>query len=313
MQKNHLIQEAAYAELLKRISLEDATSYITERRFTNKNLKISYRELNHWSSQGLLFENNEVGRWRKFNIVEMVWIEIVKELRLYNMPLPLIRGYKEVLSQKNMNATINAMPIDQLLAQVERQVPADIFRKFLESPEYAKLLQKEFMLPDNLGTPESGFEITVLETYFLKFQYRALFSSAGAVMFTSELYGQEMQSDEFFKKNLSRSHISISINTLIGNIFQDYSAESLNVEWMLITPDEQKILDLLQSDKQIKSIQIRLNGDSKIDLLEYTEELKVTPQDYLKKVMVAGGYQDIKIKTQNGNVVLCERTIKQKV
>jgi DNA topoisomerase VI subunit B len=59
-------------------------------------------------------------------------------------------------------------------------------------------------------------------------------------------------------------------------------------------------------------VNIKFNKDSQLDLLEYTEELRISPQDYLKKVMVTGGYQEIVIKTQNGNVVVCERTIKQK-
>ena len=70
----HELHADLYKELLKDTSFVEAVAFIKERRFSNKDLGISYRELNHWSTHGLLFETNEAGKWRKFNLIEFVWI-----------------------------------------------------------------------------------------------------------------------------------------------------------------------------------------------------------------------------------------------
>ena len=50
-----------FKSLLENIDYKDAYDFIKLRQFTKYDHQLSYRELNHWSSQGLLFEQNEKG------------------------------------------------------------------------------------------------------------------------------------------------------------------------------------------------------------------------------------------------------------
>ncbi len=75
-------------------------------RFLNTNKKglsqkASYRAINHWEKNGLIDDDRPEGKgWRKFSIVEMVWISLIAELREFGFPLEKILRVKENLKNK---------------------------------------------------------------------------------------------------------------------------------------------------------------------------------------------------------------------
>ena len=55
---------------------------ILERRYTNAEIGETYRTINSWDSAGLLLLNEDRdSKWRRFNLVDFVWILIIRELR----------------------------------------------------------------------------------------------------------------------------------------------------------------------------------------------------------------------------------------
>ncbi len=67
-----------------------------ENRFSVSKIGIPYRVINHWDEIGLLansFRENERG-WRKFTLVEMAWITLIKHLRSFGFPLEKVRKVK---------------------------------------------------------------------------------------------------------------------------------------------------------------------------------------------------------------------------
>ncbi|RYG08330.1 MAG: MerR family transcriptional regulator, partial [Chitinophagaceae bacterium] len=42
---------------------------------------ISYRELNSWEKEGLLTVQREGREWRKFSVIDALWVKLIKELR----------------------------------------------------------------------------------------------------------------------------------------------------------------------------------------------------------------------------------------
>ncbi len=69
---------------------------LTEKRYTIKDTDTSYRVINHWCNAGLLDgsrDGNENG-WRKFSVVDLVWLRVVMELRGFGLSLDKIKvGY----------------------------------------------------------------------------------------------------------------------------------------------------------------------------------------------------------------------------
>lgn len=311
---NKMIHVDSYMELMKDMSYKQALESIRERRFLKKDLGISYRELNHWSVNGLLFEENEVGKWRKFNAIELIWIEILKELRYYNLPLMVLKIIKETVSLPvpyfNLVQEIGIDVFEDLL---KRQFSEEQYNIIINSEAHKQLRKTkqinglESLMPDNL------FEFFFLEAYFLKFQYKILLNYNGQMTFYSELYRDEIINSNYYKEHLEKSYLSISINELISKVFNDYSIRDLKAHWRLINENEVDLLNLIQSEKQLKSINIRFNNQSKIDLLEVKEEINVSINQYLKNLLVAGNYEEIRIVTQKGQIAVCEKTTKRKI
>ena len=69
------------------------------KRYRVADTDISYRTINHWEEMGLLFnEKDREEGWRKFNIVELVWLQIIRELRDYGMSIDAIKKVKEAVT-----------------------------------------------------------------------------------------------------------------------------------------------------------------------------------------------------------------------
>ena len=71
--------------------LETLRTLVNERRFTAGETNIAYRILNHWDQAGLLPEGvKDNAGWRKFTLVELVWLRVVCRLREFGMSLDKI-------------------------------------------------------------------------------------------------------------------------------------------------------------------------------------------------------------------------------
>jgi len=309
---NKSLHTQSYVELLSDMSYFDALTYLREKSFARKDLGISYRELNHWSSEGLLYEDNEKGKWRKFNVFEIIWIELVKELRLYNLAIPIITIVKEAIDRTSVESMVKQIPIAELELMIKDMFSEEEYLNLINSDMHKQFIENQ-IVPKIDNAPKNVFEIIVLEAFFLKFQYRFICNHDGDSTFSNELYDLEMIAQPVYKQRFERSNISISINQLIAKIFQNYTSSELKLKWKLINDDENRVLELIRSDIKLKSVTIRFNKESRIDLLEYKHELKVSLEHYVKNLVLKGGFEEIKIITQNGDIAFCEKTVKEKI
>jgi DNA-binding transcriptional MerR regulator len=71
------------------------TESLYSRRRTLSQQETSYRVLSHWDLEGLLeCERDSEKGWRKFNVVEILWLQIIQELRKLGLPIGIIRTTK---------------------------------------------------------------------------------------------------------------------------------------------------------------------------------------------------------------------------
>lgn len=76
--------------------LKDIRETLTTPKYTVSETNQSYRTINNWDENKILFENVERGNgWRKFSITEIVWIEIIKELRTFGLSLSSIKEIRD--------------------------------------------------------------------------------------------------------------------------------------------------------------------------------------------------------------------------
>lgn len=71
---------------------------------------ISYRQLNSWEQQGLLNGNREGREWRRFSVIDALWVKIICELRTFGMSWEQIKVAKESLSFESKKCGV-AMPL----------------------------------------------------------------------------------------------------------------------------------------------------------------------------------------------------------
>ena len=79
----------------------------------------------------------------------------------------------------------------------------------------------------------------------------------------------------------------------------------MNIPLALLTGEETIVLNTIRQD-DLKSVIIKFDNDKKISLLEEVKEKKINKAAKLAELVMAKGYQDITIKTQDGNIVYCE-------
>lgn len=69
-----------------------------EKRHSIAQTPTTYRVINHWSEIGLIDKDTQKGSgWRKFSLVDLIWIHVLKELREFGMPLEALKYTKESL------------------------------------------------------------------------------------------------------------------------------------------------------------------------------------------------------------------------
>lgn len=74
----------------------------------NKGAKKEYRLINHWDSKGLIPPGRDSSKqWRKFSIMDMIWLDVIEDLRAFGFSIENIRKVKEQLHvpYKNTEAT----------------------------------------------------------------------------------------------------------------------------------------------------------------------------------------------------------------
>lgn len=81
---------------------ESSHNFLTEKKFTIKDLDTTYRIINHWSQQGLFDDSRDDNKgWRKFSLVDMVWLRVLLELRKFGISLDKMRVSYESISKNS--------------------------------------------------------------------------------------------------------------------------------------------------------------------------------------------------------------------
>lgn len=314
-----LVDFDRYFDVLKNAENADVLELLHERKFTSKDLGISYRELNHWSTKELLLGNNQSGKWRKFNMIELIWLNLVKELRKYNVSIPNIKSVKDSfdidISLDEMASIDYKNTMEEVALKVlEESLSEQEFNDMKSSDKYKKvIIDRDFSdIPVSHAT-FNLFEIILVDSYFLKFQWDIILNSQGDAFFFKEGFKEVPELNEIYNELFGLSSLKISINKMLANIFSDYSTETLASNWKLLNSKELEIVNILKSKKKIKSLEIKFSKDSELQSLEITEEIKISKSDYIKRLIIEGSYQEILLKTQKGDIFYSERKTKYKL
>jgi DNA-binding transcriptional MerR regulator len=273
---------------------------IKERNFTVKDLGVDYRWIDHWYAKGLLIGNYEERKWRKFNLVEFVWLKMIIKMRAFNIGLETIKSVKDLLDfdftveDLMKNTEIDLMGIIPKFAPSGRETTAKIFLKDNEVLE--KIKQTRINL----------LELYIMDIFTLYSYHSILINPNGEIIPIKYSY-LEMYSDKMgFKNFVTKSYVSISISEILRDFIVEKDIDFNNKKRLaILTQEESMVLNAIRQD-DLKSVIVKFDKNKKISFLEEVRESKIDKAARLVELILAKGYQDITIKTQNGEIVYCE-------
>jgi hypothetical protein len=277
-----------------------------EPKFKIKDLKLSARVANHWEEKDLFFNTTQKSKLNVFNLIDSVWIKIMIQLRAFNVPLETLKYLKDnfifsfndiIESPENniVNETIFA------LAGEENKKEVGIIMK---SSEYKKALEN---LKINI------LELFIMDLLLLQNDYRFLINSKGDFLpFKENCYNEISELIEF-KEFIKSTHISISLPEILKDLIGEVEIDNIKAEINDLTEIETEIITAIREDN-IKSVEIIFSGKTKkAEIIKITKENSLNESLKLKELIFSGGYQDLKITTENGKIVHTTSTRKIKI
>ena len=293
---------------VENIILDDFIDEIFTPEFTLKNLSnygVTARNLQYWQEHDLLpNKQRKTDENHKFNFVELIWIQIICELRSFRFPLTKIRNVKNSLFLKRT--------VLEFLGYTEGDNTEEIIFKIfpqLRGQLKKKITHKE--LSEMLSGVSKYEKIPMLGLILYDFvmerrNHKILVYNTGEIgILTSD---NSSMAIEAMKANENRTYFSISILKLMSQFTNDIKHMDYSLNYHLLTKSELEVLLLVKLNK-FDSVKVHIkNGEPFI--LEATENIKVSKETRLSEILLNGGYEQLEIKTKDGVIAFSPKTTK---
>ncbi len=279
---------------------------VLESRYTAKdfNDSVTHRKINGWFNEDLLMVQREKGKWRKFNFIEYCWVQIIDDLRRFEIGFNEIRKIKEkLLCQMDWSSLLD---IPEYVEEVLKLIPVE------EREEARKMMLEKKFLDEGGGLESSLLYVFVLDCLIKKEQLSLFINDQGDVLPIKLNKLSDLWEFEEVREFMQGHYISISLTSVISSFIKDYVVKKENFQLQILTDEENELLKLIRS-KNIKSLNVKFDAKNNIELIESTKVQKVDTAARLVDMIMSNGYQTITLKTDKGKVVYCENTRKQKL
>ena len=276
---------------------------------------ISSKNLLHWKTNGLLLDyKHNIGGWTRFNFLQYVWLQVIKELREFGLSLEIVKKVKDglIFPDALYKEAIKKYSVSELKKDKKNNgTPLNEMKTF---SEYAVFHEST----SHYNNVLTDCIIRRINIYLVVFKNGdAYFLEEGNdLLFKRYNYKGNSQYDKDFvlKKEEARfrSNVCISITEII-RLFALHDTQSLNVNAIpILTEDEKQVIEHLKKN-DLTELTVRVN-DKKISLIEYTQSYNaVDLASRFKDHILSDGYQDVRFKTKNGKSVHFTKTTSVKI
>ena len=122
---------------------------------------LSYRIINHWEKEGLISDIRPSGKgWRKYSLIDRVWLEVIVELRKFGYPLERIKQVKENL-ERSETETSSSMPLLETHFALAFFPKEPCYLLVFPNGEVLLAILSEYNLSDEIGLIESHIKINL--------------------------------------------------------------------------------------------------------------------------------------------------------
>jgi DNA-binding transcriptional MerR regulator len=70
---------------------------LNDKLYTVKDSDVSYRVINHWSSKDIIQENREKSGWRKFSVLDLIWLKTLQKLRDFGLSIEQLKNLSDTV------------------------------------------------------------------------------------------------------------------------------------------------------------------------------------------------------------------------
>jgi len=240
---------------------------IRQEYFTLKDTMVSARVLNHWKSKNIL-PLARAGGWNKFSLLELVWIDIVKELRKFGFSLKKISIVRDQLFQ----------PID--IEKKREQVDIDRF--------YEDVFKKY----------KSIYSFNILGGYIVY-----MLTQRKQVLLTVLSDGGCSINDSGTFTLYDTSFITIRLFPLIKYFILDHANRTKMMDLGMITEEEQLILDCIKQG-EVQSLTVYFDDQKEIRLIETQSKVNLKEiENKVGGIIAKGTYQKITLMVEDGKTI----------
>lgn len=277
-------------------------------------LNLTPREFFYWTDKGVIdIPKQEEGQspWSRLNLIEMLWIRIVTELRGFNMPFASLIAFKvemfgSYLSMMKENQEITQNAINTLnLSPIEKKINEVLLN--IENIEQHELL-KEFKF---LFAPITGIIMQIL--FYKKNIDLIIYKNKKEFCFTVEGFKhQELVQDEIDNAK-KHTHLILNLRSIVAEYLLEPNLEHLNEEFGFITEDEKELIKVIRN-KLVKEIHIKKDDNETITYTTTSKtEIKDEQVKMIKRLLRMNEFDEVRVVLRNEKHLYIENKKKIKI
>lgn len=270
------------------------------RQFSLKDVGITSRVHNNWRSLGIIPNAEEDGKRTYFDFIQYLWLQIVKDLRVFGLPLETIASVKDYLFDENFMAGVKLSDSDRVA-----------LRKALEDAAQRPITDEELKeAEENLKRGNTFYPYRFSLIVLAHFQHRSntniyIFTDGGVTVW-SELE-QSLNPED--TPVLSKPHVNIPL----GHYFAQFLSDETKAEFLpkipILTREENEVLRAMRND-EVKELTIKFTkkgNKRRADLItKVDKELSDKQKKEIALILGTRDYSTIIMKTQNGTQLTFE-------
>lgn len=295
-------------------NLEELYPRIMEPLAKPSELNFTAREFFYWCDKGIIdIPKSEEGQspWSRLNLLDVIWIRIVKELRRFNFPFHSIVKIKEDLFQ-NIFLKIFDLP-DLEIKSIIDKIKGDDLKKHLE-----QIIKEAKKNPDSIKkqlgpitSPIFGLLADIL--IFNRKIHIHICKIDDDFPIVFEGYSLQSTSQETLDAVKEQTHLSLCLNELIAEYLLDIKCERINIEFGFISEQEIEILAAIRN-KEITEITINKGHNEKLSfIVTKRSELKDDQVQTIKRLLRMNEFDDVRVVLRNDKHIYLENKTRKKI
>jgi hypothetical protein len=276
-------------------------------------LDLTRREFFYWTEKGVInIQKPEKGQspWNRLNLFEIIWIRIVKELRVFNIPFSSIVELKKYLL---------GFVFAQLKDEKEKLI-SDCKKKYSDENlinyinQFIDLSSEEnHNLPKEFNWILSMLGIVIAEIFFHGCNINLIiYKRENEFVFTIKGFkNQELHQKELEALNKS-THLVLNLKSIVSEYLMIPELEILNEKFGFITDEEKELIKVIRN-KQVKEINIKKDEN---EVLTYTATSKKEIDEQvllIKKLLRMNEYDEVRVVFRNDKHLYIENKKKVKI